>query len=220
MKKITLGLVVFLLLFPGAVSAAKCTTEQVDWYKKLAGHIQTTYDYVENDDGSASFEIKFHNVHDDLYISDYKTFDSIYTYKTRENGVVSSVYYPAGGTYTLSVLNFNNVCNTSIISTIKVSLPYYNKYYKRAECQGIETYSLCQKWNNTSNITEEEFVKKITEYKKQSENNDISDEIEKLTFLQKIWNFIVKYYLIIVLVICLAVGAVIFIIHKKNKEKF
>ncbi len=194
MKKIFLVLLLICLWMPIGVFAADCTDSQINRFKKLANEIQTTFDYEEQN-GNVSFNINFHNVDKDLYIVDYDTFDLTVIYDSNNSGIIIAPNYEAGKSFTFSVLNNKKVCTASIVTRITVTTPNFNKYYNDPLCSGIETYSLCQKWNNIGNIDYQTFKRKVEDYKHQQEKEEpvIDNEIEN-NFWNRFRNFIARYY--------------------------
>lgn len=219
MKKVILWMTIFLLFFPLKIDAASCTKGQIQRYEKLANQIQTTYDYVENNNG-VLFTITFHNVYEDLYLVDYTTFGSLTTYKNKNNGTIEVSGYEPNKNYTFHVLNNNTLCDTKIISKINVTLPFYNSYYKDPLCEGIETYSLCQKWNNIGKMSRSEFEKSIKEYKikLEVEDNEDSNIVIEDTIWNQIRNFVANYYIYIITIVILITIVIIYVIQKRKKR--
>lgn len=218
MKKVILSIITFILFFPLTVDAASCTKDQISRYEKLASDIQATLDYVEKNN-DISFTITFHNVHNELYLVDYSTFDNISIYKNAGSSIIEVTDYKPGNSYTFHILNNDKKCTTEIISKITVSVPFYNSYYKDPLCQGIETYSLCQKWNNIGNMSYKDFQKSVNEYKKKLEESDTNQDIViEDNLWNQIRNFVANYYLYIVIVIVIIASIIVYIVHKKKKN--
>ncbi len=216
MKKIILILIT--LFVPSIVSAAPCTDSQVDRFKKLTNEIQTTFDYVESDD-NISFTINFHNVNKNLYMVDYNTGDNITIYKNSELGIISVDNRQPSKTYTFSVTSDNSICDSQIITTLKVTTPNYNKYYKDHLCSGIESYSLCQKWSNVGDISYAYFKKSVENYKKQNEVEEPTiDDNQTIDNISVIRNFIADNYIYIVIGMVVLVTIIIIIYKNKHKE--
>lgn len=219
MKKIILGLFI-LLWIPSRINALSCTDSQVNRLEKLAKQIQTTYDYQETSDG-VYFTIKFHNVHEDLYLVDYNTFENMIIYDNNSSGIVLAPNYAPGSSYTFSVLNQKSLCDVMVVSKVTVTLPSYNKYYKDPLCEGLSSYSLCQKWVNVGNISYAEFQKNIQTYREQIQTTDpeVETEIED-TFWNRVRNFMANYYLYFILVFVVLASIIVFLIQRRKKEKW
>ena len=124
----------------------------------------------------------------------YSDFDTIKKYRNT-GGVIVANEYAANKTYNFSVLYDGSSCDSYIVKTIKVTTPTYNKYYSDPLCKGIETYSLCQKWNNIGNVSYEDFKTSVTDYKKQQESNtQITEPMIENNLWNQIRNFIANYY--------------------------
>lgn len=219
MKKVFLILELFFVLFPVMVRAYTCSKEQTSRYEKLASQIHSTYDYRETNDGIV-FDIIFHNVHPELYIADYDTFDYHVKY-IAEQGIILAEGYLPSKTYNFKVLNEKSGCDTQIISNISITLPYYNHYYDEPLCEGISEFSLCKKWSNIGNLTEREFKNSVEEYIKQKENigQNVQDLKEKTNW-DEIRDFVAKYYIYIVIVILLIATIIAYLINYNKKNKW
>lgn len=218
MKKLFLILGLFLTFFP-IVKAYPCSKEQTSRYEKLARQIQATYDYRETNDGIV-FDITFHNVHSELYIADYDTFDYHVKY-IADNGIILAEGYLPSDNYTFKVLNVKSRCNTQIIRNISITLPYYNSYSTDPLCKGISEFSLCQKWVNFGNLTEKEFKKSVEEYRKEKEKVGLTDRfLEEKTAWDKIRDFVAEYYIYIVIFIVLIATIAAYLINYNKKNKW
>lgn len=218
MKKL-LFITLFVFLLPLNVHASTCSDVQVKRFEFLAKEIQTTFDYTETSN-DILFTINFHNVSDDLYLVDYNSSDTLLIYKKEESGLISVPDSKAGTTYTFSVLNENSICDSKIITDIKVTTPNYNKYYKDSLCSGIESYSYCQKWSNIGNVSYEEFKKNVENYKKQQEsnNNNIDNNVPEDNNANRIRNFIANNYIYIIIGVALISTVIIALYNNKKKN--
>lgn len=217
MKRIILGLFIILLI-PSKTLALKCTESQIERFEKLAKQIQVTYDYQEKED-NVQFTIKFHNVHNDLYLIDYNTFDETMIYNDNRSGIITASNYQPGLTYTFEVVNKKSLCDLTIITKVTTTLPSYNKYYKDSLCDGIENYFLCQKWANVGTISYSDFKKGIESYRLQNKITEpVIDEDIEYSFWDKIRNFVADYYFYFVLVFVFFVGIVLFVKQKQKKD--
>ena len=215
-------LITLLLLFsPFTIEAATCTKKQVSNYEKLADQIQTTFDYVENNN-EFYFNVTFHNVHNELYLINSVDFEKLITYQNDKDGILMASKLEQGKTYTFQVLNKDTKCSTKVIDKITVVVPNYNAYYKDPLCQGIEEFEWCQKWVNVSGVSYESFKASALNYKQQKENSNINTENpdETTNIFEKIRNFIGQYYLYIVGVLVVIATIVVIIISKRKDKKF
>lgn len=218
MKKKFLFIALFLLLFPLNINATVCSDNQIKKFEFLAKEIQTTFDYTETSDGIL-FTVNFHNVDDNLYLVDYNSASTLLIYKKDQNGLISVPECKASTTYTFSVLNENSVCDSKIITKIKVTTPNYNKYYKDSLCSGIENYSYCQKWSNLGSVSYNEFKRNVENYKKQQEtNNNTNNNVPEDNDTNRIRNFIANNYIYIIIGIVVISGVTVLVYNNKKKN--
>lgn len=220
MKKLWLVVLFLIICFPSYVLGAACTNEQKERYEALAKEIQTTLDYEEVD-GDILFTINFHNVYKDLYLVDFDSATSLMIYPNDSSDVTSLVTVSnakANTTYTFSVLNDDTSCDTRIITRIKVTTPSYNKYYTDSLCEGIQAYSLCQKWSSIGNLSYSEFQKNVQNYRNQLESNQSNSIIPDTDNLLNFRNFIANNYIYIIAVISIITFIVIMLIKKRRRS--
>lgn len=220
MKKIIkICLFIISILLPIRVLGA-CTTDDKLRYSTLASNITTSYDYVENTD-SVTFSITIHNVHKELLIKDNvnnKTYSS--NNNSLNNFTITNL--KDGTNYSFGVYAKASDCSYRLFNTLYINLPKYNKYYKDSLCEGLDNFSLCQRWGENGNITYDTFKTKVEEYKKKDVINDV-EEIKKdetSTLIEQIGNFWAKYYLYITLGILITLLPIIIIVNKKNSYDF
>lgn len=206
MKKFLFGIIILLIPF---AAKAQCTAEQISRLKVLATYINTTYDYVEQDN-YVNFDVTLHNISNDLVIKNpfnggnYNTANGEVTIKNMNPSKIISV----------SILSNLNDCKNEIISTKYITTPKFNKYYSDPLCKGNETKTICQKWTDTSSMNYETFKSK---FEKDIPNNSVVEQKEK-TFFDKLSDLFIKYYYVLfsfIIVTCLLI-----IILKNRKDKF
>ena len=218
MKKLFLILGLFLTFFP-IVKAYPCSKEQITKFEKLASQIHVTYDYREVND-NVLFDINFHNVGNNFYIVDYYNFNYPKIYENDGNGIIVVNNCLPGNKYRFSILNINKLCDSKIISELYVTLPSYNAYYKDDICKDIGEFELCKKWVNNGNISYEQFLTSVKNYKKEIQKvpEEIDDKIEENLF-NKIRNFIAVHYTnIIVIILVIVIVIICFVLRKKNRK--
>ena len=94
-------------------------------------------------------------------------------------------------------------CPSQVLTTIRLNLPSYNSYYKDEACKGIENYSLCQKWSS-HNLSYEKFLERVTAYKDSlivDPEPEPEPVVNELSITQIIINFLLDYYIIILIVL-------------------
>ena len=209
MKKIII-LFLLTLFFPIKVEGYYCSFSEIARLKKIASNINISYDYkIVNDD--ALFEITLVNLNKELYItSDNRT----YNYKS---DVLKIDNYKSGTTVKFYVYPTDRDCSDELLRTINIVLPKYNSYYDDEICVGIENYSLYQKWS-THNLSYTEFVKQVNLHK-ESLNKDVIVDIkqeENSSVFNAIFQFLIDYYYIILIILIITSGIGIYIINKKS----
>lgn len=218
MKKITIGIISLLFLLPFSVTAYECNDAQILRYEQLASQIQTSFEYTETEDG-LTFDILFHNVNKDFELVDYYTYDYLVIFKNDKSGIIVVPNYLPGKTYKFSILNNGNLCDTEILREITVVTPNYNKYYKDPVCSGVSNFELCQKWANVGNISYNNFVKSVNEYKSNNEveEDEIIVEIED-NFVNDLRSFFAKYYIYIIIGLLIIVSLIMYLTNKKKHK--
>lgn len=217
MKKIYFVLLFLVVIFPIKVKGY-CETEDKMRYSNLASNITTSYDYVESGD-SVSFSITIHNVHKDLVIRDKQTGES-YSSKQKDLNNFTISNLKDGTSYSFDVYADNSDCSYRVYNTLYVTVPKYNKYYKDPVCNGASEYLYCQKWVEIGNISYDEFVELVNEYKEKDVEQTIDEEEEERNLLYIIGDFWAKYYLYISGGIILICVPIIIIKNRRNRFDF
>ena len=210
MKKIIIIFVLMLLIPAVKVKAYYCNYLDVANYKKIAYNVNYMYEYVEKN-GEITFNVTLVNLNKDIYFIDTTTGKK----HTFTNPEITLTGYNDGEIIKYNFYANDIYCDGSIINTLIVSLPKYNPYYNDKECEGIENFSLCQKWYS-HNLTYEQFLKKIGEYKK--ENNTEEEIIKNVEndWRMFIIEFLVNYYYILIIIIVLCFFGIYYINKKEN----
>jgi len=186
-------IVVLLVICPVFLRAEKCEYNKHTEYIEFANRITYEYEYSM---GERNFTLKFYNVISGLYFKINKL-----TYEPDENDVVTISGISEGKTLDIYVYGKDG-CNSQV-SNINIVLPYYNPYYGTAICQGYEQLTLC-----SSNFTPTKATKQMIEKTKETYDNviiqdkDQNETVEdKPSFINKAWDFFVKYVLKVLLVL-------------------
>lgn len=216
MKKIVkLILLFFVITFPMTVKGY-CTTEEKIRYSTLASNITTSYEYTEKDTG-VLFNITIHNVHKDLIIIDKQT-GKKYSNKNKELNNFNINNLVDGKSYVFEVYADNKDCSYRLYNTLYVTVPKYNKYYKESVCDDASDYIYCQKWVETGNLSYEEFLVLVNNYKNNAVDEEIVDEKEEKNWIYIVGDFWAKYYLYIsgmIIIICIPI-----IVIKNKRDNF
>lgn len=190
------GLLIF--LFPMTTNALMCPNADKVNFQEMAKNITTTYDYVESN-GTASFQITLSNIPTNFIIK-----EAINGTKHPYSGSSLTVNnYESGKTYRFDVYVDDVNCFLERLYSIYVTVPFYNQYYQDEICKGIESYKYCQKWQSNT-FTYEEFVKNVESYKKSLIKEEKPEKEIKESIFDKILDFYIDYYFVILPVIILA----------------
>lgn len=217
---------IFILLFSivnvKALNYRGCDSSTISRLKSLITNVNLSYDY-KMINGSPSFDVTINNVPTGVYFVDTNDiyFGSIkkrYNFSDTQNGEITIYDYSTeGGTY--SFYSSLPGCDEILLGKKYYKFPTYNKYYGNRLCEGISTYSLCQKWVNV-NYSYDEFEQKINEYKNNKEKNEnIENVIYQKTIIDYIVEFYTKYYYYLLIGVIVIFGGIIIVKNKREKIK-
>ena len=143
MRKVLSSLIFMISFFTFiSNSEASCTYKRISDLKKIASNVNITYTYTIVDN-KASFDIRFANLTNDIYL-----YDSFNNKKYNVEGEVILKNYIDGVKYRFFINSNDKDCKDEQLVTRYVTLPKYNIYYGDPICNGIEDYTLCQKWGS------------------------------------------------------------------------
>lgn len=216
MKKLLLFSI--LMLLPISSYALECDYTEKARLKKLASNLNTSYIPIEVDN-TVSFNVTISNIYPGLLIVDASS-GIQYTYdESREKpSEITITNLKPDRTYRYEVYSTNEECNDSSLNIYYVTLPAYNSFYKDPLCEGISDYKLCNKWYKT-NITYDDFVKEVTEYKKNLEKTE-NIETSQESGINPIIDFILQYYYVFIILFISAVSYVIYVRRKRDSFGF
>jgi len=215
MKKIKVISFVFsLLVFMPIIVSAQCEYSEKSRLQGLANNLNFTYDYKETDAGinsSVDYSITIANIVPDLYIVDQT---NIKVYYNNQGEITISNYRPGS---TIQFIVYGNTENCKGVELINnyVSLPSYNSFYKDPMCDGVTDYKLCKRWAKID-LSYDEFVKKVKEYKEKLKVEDIPVIEGKNSFIDKIISFLSKYSFYLFGAIIVICSGLIFYLNRKD----
>lgn len=211
MMKRIIFLFVLLFILPINVNALVCDNSNEVKYQQLAKNVSYSYDYSE-ENSKVTFKITFTNINDKLYL---KNLDSKQTYNSI-NSELTINNVEDGRSYKYGVYTNELGCNGIKLYTYYINIPFYNPYYTNNLCKGIEDFKYCNKWFN-KRITNEEFIKNVTEYKNGLNKQDVIDDKKNTSnYLNILFDFYIKYYYIILPLIIISLLIYIRYHNKKN----
>lgn len=217
MKKFLRLMILLLLIFPVSTKAYynSCSVSDTVKLNKVASNVLSNYTYYIDSAGNLKFKIIVNNLHSYLYLYDTQTKQTYYS-----TGEISIMNYGPGANLKFELRSNLGYCKGVYVSSIYVTLPYYNKYYSDELCKGIENYKLCKRWTKV-NLSYEEFKNEITKYRNSLKKPDaIVDDYNK-SILEIILDFYFDYYYVILPPIVIIGGIVMYMVkRKKEKENF
>lgn len=221
MKKKILLIITLLLLHIRvlAFTYGGCDYSIVSNLKSLVTNVNISYSYrLENN--NAYFDITLNNITPEMYFYDVKNKKKYYYSDTIDGEITIKNYIGNGTTGTYKFYSTRGECYGFLLGSKYYTLPKYNKYYGDKLCEGIQEYSLCQKWATVS-YNYEEFEKMINKYKNKELDNEIIEENTQYEkgFFDNLIAFYVKYYHYILIGIIIIFGIVIIINKRKQKIK-
>lgn len=107
----------------------------------------------------------------------------------------------------------------TLVKTISVNIPKYNYYSERIECEGIsgEELDVCGKWYEYE-LNESTFLYKVNKYKESQEKLEEEKEKNKFSiFFNNIVDFLLDYYIYIIIVIVSIALITLFIVIRKKR---
>ena len=221
-KKKKILMLLINLFFTGysvkALSYGGCDYSIISDLKSRVNNINISYTYeiIEN---NAYFNVTLNNIPKDVYFVDTST-GKKYFYDNTLNGEITIDRYSeiTSGQYKFFV--YNNVCNDVKLGIKYYNFPIYNKRHSSELCKGIENYYLCKKWSNKY-YSDEEFNKKIEEYKNSANNETVKDNKIKYKkdITTRIVEFYIKYYYISLPALIIFCFVIMYISKKKNSFK-
>ena len=194
-----------------AIDYRGCDSSEIARMKALINNINISYDYTMSE--YPIFSVTINNITPDLYFIDTLS-KSEYHYQDTNNGEIVIGGYKDGISGKYKFYSAKSECRGVNLGSKYYKTPYYNIYYSDPLCEGL-SINICDKWANV-NYSKSEFENLIKEYKNRgSENTEDVQQYEK-TFVEKILDFYVKYYLFILLFIIVSCSTIIYIKRKKD----
>lgn len=210
-KYLLLTILLFLFITPKV--NALCSKKNMLEVKEKANNImlETQYHKKENNTDTGNFNITFKGLTQELYILNQTTGEKYY-YNNTDNGTFTIYNLPTGN-YIFKV--HYEVCYSELMRTINYKLPKYNHYANDKLCEGLkDKIEICSR-TYQGNLIKEEFEKKVKEYRNELGIKE-PEELPDTTF-DKIMNFLLKYYLYIIIGIILIVAITIKIVINKKR---
>lgn len=220
---------VMIVVYPYKVHAEECSQTELNKLKAYANATEIKYYYtkeyiqyegkIEDLDVHNLFNISINNLSNNIFAMLNNT-NTVYAYNDllEVQNTITKGPFLGGTKYVFNFYsNINDACNAKLLITKSITLPSFNHYSLDPLCKGIENYRLCNMWN-VSNITMEEFVKKVTEYKNSLKDDDSNQNLLPQNKWDVMMDWLINNYNIILISI-IVIGISIIVIIKINEKR-
>lgn len=212
MKKVLF--IIALLLLPSKIYAVTyCDNQDRAALMPFVNNVNINYVPTINDDDTATYKIMINNLTSDMIVYDEATKKVYKNFNTQNSEL--DIEVTEAGTYKFSILSLT--CKDQL-SVKSITLPNYNRFYKKEECTGLGNYPICKRWSNYV-ASEEEFLEDIKDLRDEINQKKKDDKKNKeKAFLNKIISFLSDNWGFLVIGAMILVGG-IYIVISKNKVK-
>ena len=212
--------ILLLCLFINKVDA-DCTDAELSQIKKDVSKVTISYKHlgeVVKEDGSIvynEFMVTAKNIPEDVYV--YLSPMTLEKFETDDEEL--KIRLTTGNWE----YNFYSAKCSAVVNKISFKLPTFNIYSLDPLCSGIDAdeFKLCGKYYEGT-VSRESFEQRLELYKKLHASEDKKEESEdKIDIIAIIKDFIVKYYIYMVMAIVftLFVALIVIIISKRKSKK-
>lgn len=221
-KRKNLLFILMLTIFSTNIVKAECTTEEENNMKKEIDKIEIIYKHlgeVTKDDGTKTyneFMVTAKNIPDGVYVHLYPFTDE--QFEESPEGLKLKLT-----TGTWHYYMYSEKCGKTL-KDITVTLPKFNEYSLDPLCEGVdgEDFRYCNKYYD-GEIPRETFERKVKEYRLANHLDDKkvdSNDVKKKDYLKPIVDFLLEYYLYIIIGIgvIVLISLLVLIIKKKKKR--
>lgn len=209
-KKILFMFLLSIALLPVRVYAYTCSYIEQANLRKLASNVTAIYDYEEYSD-NVSFNVTLTNINSNIYILDTT---NGFRYDYNGGNEITIKGYKPDQNIQYKIYPVQNDCLEDYLFTKYVNLPGFNKYYKDPLCNNNNN-PICYKWK-TNNLTYDEFVKMVS--KKDEETKEEDNKNVEITLFDKIFEFIMTYYLYMIIGIMIFILPISYLINRKKNS--
>jgi len=206
-------LFISLFIFTSSVSAELCDNAHIKQLKALAENVDINYEYIDYGDKLSeggdfilnTYLITVNLISDELFI----THDgNDYYYNKNNNGKIELVV--RSGNVRIDIKSSR--CGNYKLRNINLSLPKFNVYSYRGECQKLSQYDLdvCDRWYQGA-INDAYFNKVVSEY--------LDDDSEKdFNLWNKVVNFLGDNYLIVGVGLVFILLSIVLIVYYRKRS--
>lgn len=214
-KYTLITIILFICMTPDVYANGRCSKNDILRAKGEANNITFEVKRIKDANGkyTGKYNLVFNNVTKDLYLQDKNT-NNKYSYDLVENGSLT-VKDIEGGNIEFGI--YYRICASEYMKSIKTNLPKYNTYSDNPLCEGIseEEIEMCGSWYQ-GEVTEESLRKQVEEYKDSIKKQKLEKE-KNNTIFNKIKEFLLDYYIyIIVTIVIVVIITAIITIRKKQ----
>lgn len=168
-------------------------------------------------------KIHIQNITENLYVEVYDDEEKEtkkYTYADTENGHLTLINYNLEliTKYRITVYSNTDCLQKVKIRTMEVKTPMFNELRRDGLCSGVEEYYLCHEYIDYDiNLSFEEAVKKIDEYREAKNKQEEQKKEEKNDFGKFLENNKKTIIIISVVIIILGVGITVVVIKLRRR---
>jgi len=235
LKKILFLILTTLFLFNIKVSAASlCSYKEQTEINQLAANVKVNYEiaeevvhYVDMDSTRKYFKISILNLSEKLYIGVTNSLNDnklVFTSSDAKNGVIEFKWDNLSeiANFTFKIYTTPKTsCPDEKIKTLYLTTPRFNEYSRRAICEDLEDFYLCQEFVTFSHVAEKDFLKKVEEYQNEEMISKGEKNEENLSLSDKVFNFLneYKWYMISAgTILVLSIGIIIYLKNRKQRD--
>lgn len=220
MKKLLIFLGIFFSFTINVNAASLCSYKEQVTLNQKAANVKANYEVAtitrQFEDAAVDievFRISIINMTEDFYVEVSNNIDNTkwdFDYDDTDDGIVSFDWDSEEMTaFTFKVYTSSKTgCPDEVIKTIPLTTPRYNKYSNMAICDDIPEFSLCQRYVTTKEISQEDFLEKVDEYRTGEIDKNGNELNKNQNVLTNVLNFIKEYKWIFVsvLLVCFLIG--------------
>ena len=237
-KYILASLLMFCIITTSVNAEGECSYDKQVELNNLAATVKAVYEEVEIDSGVTyiaeeegdpdgpimlpGFKIKILNLSENLSVtvseSESGLMDS-YSYLDSKNGTIEIEEKLADSVYNYTIEIFGSIegCDSQKLRTINLVVPRYNEFSEYEICKDYPEYEYCQKYTTSmENITMNEFVKRVENYKKNHKSETSETKENKKSVTEVLKNKKVVAVIIIVAIVGVATTTIL-IIRRRSR---
>lgn len=203
---------VIFLMSPYRVNAKECSPSFKQNISKIANSIKIDYQYIDDINSNNKFKFIVSEIPKNITIED-NIRPGVYKNDSNSNTTIKESDIVEGGiSNTFTFYYTGNECDVYSIKKQTIKLPFYNEYWDKEICKGLENYTYCKKFVSVK-IKYNTLEKRVNEIKEKNKDKNIS----KISNNKNNKNFNLINIIVIISIILIIIS--IIIINKNNKRR-